>query len=412
MKVVAFLLPLLLAAHSLKAQTGNPSLAEINDAAAFLAGEPLPNQTDHPLTVSAAWQSHVAQLGRDFSSHRDRVLIPMSEWSSTEVGPLLPPGGTVRYLFSGPDILHAFHLFPSAETFILCGLEPVGEAPQIASLDEGRASRALGEVRNALGEIIQLSFFRTKDMKEDLELATFRGTTPLMMVFLAKMGQYVKELEFLRLQKDGSFVGQGLDARGANGVRLVFSPRRLEQNKTLYYFSADLSNGGFDSNGFGAWAASQPRGSAYLKAASYLMHNEWFSKVRQHLLDYSDLVVQDDSGIPYRHFDTKLWEATLYGIYSGPIELFKDEFQPDLVSAYRSSSLPLSFGTGYKWRRGDSNLMRFLRKNRPAVAPVGPAETPPPITDPVANPVAAPLRKPIAEPVSEPSPASTPEAAR
>ncbi len=340
----------------------NAKLAEINDAAAFLAGEELPNRPEHPLTASVAWKQHVAQFGGDYAAHRDRVLIPMSEWSATEIQPRQGAGGTVRYLFSGPDIVHAFHMFPSAETFILCGLEPIGEAPDISALDEGNVSRALAEVRNALGEIIQLSFFRTKDMKEDLQFATFRGTTPLIMVFLAKSGQYVKELEFLQLGKDGSLTSKGLDHVGANGVRMVFSPRRLEQPRTLYYFSADLSNGGFSTGGIGPWLATQPEGSAYLKAASFLMHDDWFSNVRDHLLAHSFQIVQDDSGIPYRRFDVASWDATLYGVYEGPIELFQERYQADLHSAYRVGSVPLPFGTGYKWRKGESNLMRFARK--------------------------------------------------
>ena len=355
------------------------SLATINDAAAFLAGEELPNQTDHPLTRTAAWKSHVSQFGSAFTSHQERVLFPMSEWSATEVVPAQPPGAVVRYMFSGPDILHAIHLFPTAGTFILCGLEPVGQAPDITALNEGNVATALGEVRNSLGEIIQLSFFRTKDMKDDLQFATFQGTTPIMMIFLAKSGQYVKELEFLKLQKDGTLASQGFDHKGANAVRMVVSPRRLNQPKTIYYFSSDLSNGGFDTTGFGTWITRQPKGSAYLKAASFLMHNDWFSKVRDHLLTHSQQIIQDDSGIPYRRFDPAVWNATLYGVYTGPIDLFKDSFQADLVHAYQTDKKPLDFGTGYKWRKGESNLMRFVLKDLPAAeapAAPAPAETP------------------------------------
>jgi hypothetical protein len=160
---------------------------------------------------------------------------------------------------------------------------------------------------------------------------------------------------------------------------LVVSPRRLNQTKTIYYFSSDLSNGGFDPTGFGTWIAQQPKGSAYLKAASFLMHNDWFSKVRDHLLTHSEQIIQDDSGIPYRHLDPATWNATLYGVYTGPIDLFKDSFQGDLVQAYQSDKKPLNFGTGYKWRKGESNLMRFVLRDLPAApAPaVTPAEAPP-----------------------------------
>jgi hypothetical protein len=361
---------LVLLATTLSAETPSaPRLAGINDAAAFLAGEALPNESEHPLALTDAWRTHSAQFGKTFDGHLERVLAPMSEWSGTEVGPVTGPGATVRYLFSGPDILHAFHMFPTADSFVLCGLEPVGRAPEMDSLNEGNAARALAEVRKALDLIVQISFFRTKDMKEDLQSAMFPGTTPLMLVFLAKSGQYIDEIEFFQLQKDGTLAGQGLEATNANGVRIVFSPRRLDQPKTLHYFSCDLSNGGFDPTGFGAWIAGQPKGAAYLKAASFLMHNDWFSKVRDHLLESSYLVVQDDSGIPFRRFDPELWSATLYGVYTGPIDLFKDSYQRDLASAYQTESQPLPFGTGYKWRKGESNLMRFVRQDHEAPVP-------------------------------------------
>lgn len=367
--IITFCLTLAFFPQVSPAQDTATSLATINDAAAFLAGEELPNQQDHPLTQTGSWKSHVSEFGREFAGHQERVLFPMSTWSGTEVSPAQPPGSVIRYLFSGPDILHAFHMFPTAGTYIMCGLEPVGEAPDISALNEGNVGRALGEVRNALGEILQLSFFRTIDMKDDLQFATFQGTTPLMMIFLAKSGQYVKELEFFKLNKDGTLAVQGLDHKGANGVRMVFSPRRLDQPKTLYYFSSDLSNGGFESTGFSTWISGQPKGSSYLKAASFLMHNDWFSKVRDHLLTHSLQIIQDDSGIPYRRFDLTLWTPTLYGVYSGPIDLFKESFQSDLVTAYRNQSNPLGFGTGYKWRKGESNLMRFVLKDLPAQAP-------------------------------------------
>lgn len=365
-------------------QAADPKLGEINDGAAFLAGESLPEETDHPLTKLATWQSHRAELNRDFQSHLDRVLTPMSTWSTTEISPAQSPGATIRYLFSGPDILHALHMFPTAGTYILCGLEPVGVAPDITRLNTDNTTRALGEMRHALAEIIQFNFFRTKDMKNDLQSVVFPGTTPVMMVFLVKSGQYIREVEFLRLGKDGTLTSLGLDSKGADGVRIVFSPLASDQTKTLFYFSSDLSNGGFDTSGFGTWLETQPDGSAYLKAASYLLHNDWFSKVRDHLLAHSVQIVEDDSGIPYRRFDQTLWTPTLYGVYNGPISLFAQDYQADLVAAYHAASHPLPFGTGYKWRKGESTLMRFVRKDLPAQPASNVTE--PAAATPVANP--------------------------
>ncbi len=349
------------------------SIAAINDATAFLAGTELPHHKDHPLAVTSTWQSHSTQMDREFGSHLERVLSPMSDWSVEEIDLHLVTGTTVRYLFSGPDILHAFHMFPSANTFVMCGLEPVGELPSLEDLTTANEGRALSEVRNAIGEIINFSFFRTKDMKEDLQFATFRGTTPIMMIFLNRSGQYIKSVEFLGLNKDGTITSQGLESSGADGVKIEFGPLRMEQKKTLYYFSSDLSDGGFSKNGFETWLETLPKGNAYLKAASFLMHSNWFGDVKDHLLSHSFQIVQDDSGIPFRFYDNT-WDGLLYGRYTGPIDLFSEYFQSDLSSAYQRGSDPLPFGTGYKWRPGESNLMRMIN---PALVPEDPAGAPP-----------------------------------
>ncbi|MDA7921369.1 hypothetical protein N9B73_06395 [Verrucomicrobiales bacterium] len=346
-----------------KSEDSTIPLDRINDAVSFLAGTKLLHESDHPLTNTNSWANHVKTLDAEFKSHRERVLTPMSEWSNKELTPELTIDSTVRYMFSGPDILHAFHMFPSADTFILCGLEPVGEIPQLNELSAGNAGRALGEVRNALGEIINFSFFRTKDMKDDLKFSTFHGTTPIMMVFLARSGQYLKGVEFLTLNEDGTLTSNGLNAKGADAVKIEFSPLRFEKNKTLYYFSSDLSDGGFPKSGFKTWLENQPKGNAYLKAASFLMHESYFKGIRNHLIEHSLQLVQDDSGIPFRYFKSDLWYVDLFGSYTGPIDLFSQHYQSDLRSAYRSRQRPLAFGAGYKWRKVESNLMRFVKQD-------------------------------------------------
>ena len=336
---------------------------KVNDSAAFLAGIRLPHQSDHPLTGIPSWSYHARVLDQEFQHHQDRVLDPMTEWSNAELSRHLVQGSVVRYLFSGPDILHAIHLFPTSSTFILCGLEPVGEIPDLSQLNSGSAERALEEVRTALGEILKFSFFRTNDMKEDLQLATFHGTTPIMMVFLIRCGQYIRSVEYFQLNQDGTLIRKGQDQREADAVKIEFSAGSARETKTLYYFSSDLSDGGFPKTGLRTWLEKQPRGNAYLKAASFLLHKSWFKSVRQHLIDYSYLVVQDDSGIPFRYFDESSWQADLFGSYSGPIDLFAEYYQSDLYEAYLTRKRRLSFGTGYKWVKGESNLMRFLRQD-------------------------------------------------
>ncbi len=102
----------------------------------------------------------------------------------------------------------------------------------------------------------------------------------------------------------------------------------------------------------------------YVKSASYLMHKSHFSAVRNLIIDKSNYVLEDDSGIPLKFFDAKTWQPFLYGTYSGTIPMFSGFYQKDLKSAYDSlSHKSLDFGIGYKHKMGQSNLLLF-KKNK------------------------------------------------
>ena len=132
--------------------------------------------------------------------------------------------------------------------------------------------------------------------------------------------------------------------------------------QTLYYFKTDLSNGG-KSSGFLKWCAGQGPGLSLLKAASYLMHTGEFSAVRNFLLQNSRVIIEDDSGIPFRDLLGAHFDVRVYGTYQGPIQLFAKNYQPDLEKAFRESSPgPLGFGFGYHWQTERGMLILATRK--------------------------------------------------
>ena len=95
-----------------------------------------------------------------------------------------------------------------------------------------------------------------------------------------------------------------------------------------------------------------------LKAASYLMHSDNFSQVRGYLLTHSKVILQDDSGIPYRYFNRNKWDIQFYGRYIGPIPRFLKNGQLDLNkdnNAAHPTYLPFSFG--YQWKPSQSSLI-------------------------------------------------------
>ena len=73
--------------------------------------------------------------------------------------------------------------------------------------------------------------------------------------------------------------------------------------------------------------------TTFLKAASYLLHWQEFSFVREQILKNSSQIVSGPSGMPYRFYDDN-WQLKLYGNYVEPIPLFAGFMQKDLKKAY------------------------------------------------------------------------------
>jgi hypothetical protein len=141
----------------------------------------------------------------------------------------------------------------------------------------------------------------------------------------------------------------------------------LPNNKKshVYYFSKDLSDGNLKNDTkFLDWVS---RKSANLytfnKAASYLMHLNNFSVIRNYIIANSKFHVQDDTGIPYKYFVETDKTVGLYGEYNRLINLFHFNFQKDLKIAYDSlNAKKLSFSLGYNSAHGESNLQTFRNK--------------------------------------------------
>jgi hypothetical protein len=161
------------------------------------------------------------------------------------------------------------------------------------------------------------------------------------------------------LDHDGILHPQGGEASGAPGVQITYG-----NGRTLLYFQADLGNDGLKDNpGFVRLMHRLAPGITYLKAASYLLYENYFSTIRDAILDNSVGIVEDDSGIPFKDFNLAQWDVVPYGNYTGPIGLFKDKLQPDLTEFYaKTPHQPLTFGSGYKFVAAQSSLLVVKKK--------------------------------------------------
>lgn len=360
--------------------------------ARYLAGLlPAGGTPEAGFAADPAWRQHAVAFDQAWTRFdRDR-LAKIRGFASQNLVKRQP---TLLYMFSGPDYLYANAFFPDATTYVLSGLEPIGPIPHVT----GRSGRSLASLRGSLNSVLNLSFFRTREMRQRLSGGEFAGTLPLLMIFLARAGKTVETVDLVRLDAAGAVVAAGgVAARGeVNGVKIVISDKPAEidkpaaerppaaeqtvvgiaapettekaaaigaQRRTLYYFQTDVSNAGPGLDALTAFCATLGPADGFVKSASYLMHEKAFSKIRDMLLERTELVLEDDSGIPVQYFDATKWDLMPFGRYLGPIGLFPGRGQRQLTELYaRVPPKPLAFGIGYRYRENQSNLLLAMKK--------------------------------------------------
>jgi len=329
-------------------------LAAINASARGLAGIPCGGAWER----TPEWQAYKEKLDGEWAYLDQERLKAMRSWGATELADIRAQSSTVFYPFSGPDVLYADTFFPSSRVLLMAGLEPVGTMPDLNALQaQGKLGPYLGSISKSLFTILAASFFKTKDMKVDFNNQLVDGLVPAMVVFLARAGYPIRDIQYVSLTSDGGVGPRG--EHGTPGVQITYADGRQ-----LLYFQQDLGGDGLHSNpGFVKLMQKLAPGITYLKAASYLCYEDYFSTIRDAILDNSLAVVEDDSGIPFKYFDAAKWTVLPYGDYTGPIDLFKDYKQPDLTAFYaKTPHAQLPFGSGYKFHASVSSLLVVKRK--------------------------------------------------
>jgi hypothetical protein len=327
-----------------------------NDQARYLAGLPVP--ADSPieaLTLDAAWKRHAAEMDAAWASCESRSLSKVRDWSEKFVrssGSSAP----CYYMFSGPDALYAQTIYPNASTYVLCGIEPVGSIPDFSKIAAGPT---LDTLRRSLSTVLRYSYFITKDMKADLGEAGLGGTMPVLYVFLARLGCTIDSAQYVSLSPAGE-LGKGR----VPGVRIDFRGRGGRQ--VLYYFKADLADGGSGSAVMNFCRRQGSSGLGLLKAASYLLHGPGFSKCRDFLLNECRIIVQDDSGIPHKYFEPSHWQMRYFGAYAGTTGgPFAKYFQSDLANTYATvQPVEVDFQISYQWNTKIANVQVAVKSGR------------------------------------------------
>ncbi len=336
--------------------------ARITSTARLLAGIGSAYAPHAHVASLDAWTRHRDTLAPQWERLRRERLSVIEDWRDEVLGTELDRCRTLLYPFSGPDFLNAYLLFPRCDTYVFFGLERPGEVPPLEAMSREDAAALLKDVRAALGDILVRNYFITQHMSAQVHTPRLKGMLPLMLASMGLLDVHIAAVEPFDLGRTPApLPNTGVRAaRRAQGVKVTFVQPLVGKPQTLYYLALDATDAALRANPeFLPFLARHKSSFTFLKSASYLLHGDEFAGTRKVLLEASELVVQDDTGIPYRALRERGFDVRLFGRYARPIRDFNYGYQKDLDAAYRQvgsvSVLPFPFG--YHWQEGRSGLM-------------------------------------------------------
>jgi hypothetical protein len=355
--------------------TSASAAGDLAETARFLAGKGVASDSslaEHAHTQSYA--EYAEQIATGWKQFQQPNLERMRTWWT---GHAPASYSTVFYPFSGPDIANALALFPDADSYLMFGLEPPGAIPDLQAMDEEAISSGLNALKASLSSILQVNYFFTRAMEKKLGKGSFNSTTGLLLFFLAMSDCEVTGARRVAIDQGGVLVPgavaddspSGRSRARVPGVEITFR-RDGRKAQTIRYFMVNVADASLAkrSPDFMPYLERQRRFVTMIKSASYLMHKEGiqepahFEQIRALILNHSDFVVQDDSGVPLRLFARDTWRLQFHGTYEAPTPEFAKHLQKDLkVEIQRNSTGKLPFSYGYAYKQRESNLMTAAR---------------------------------------------------
>lgn len=329
-------------------------------------------QVEHEFKIdSSYYREYVDYITSEFTGIKEKRLDKLMSWKNEVV----PQSDEERlrkvfYPFSGGDFIHLYQLYPKAPNYLMLAIEPIGTLPDFNSLSVYDIDTALHESRVMLRDIFFRSYFITKNMATDIKKSKqIGGILPSILWGISSSGHDIVSVENVSLSNNGdmSYTAAKLGESFEQGVRVNFVEHGSKTIQEVTYLSCDISNKGFAKDtALTALMTDLGDVNSFVKAASYLMHYKTFSEIRNVILDHSVVHIQDDTGIPFKYFDSEKSTIRLYGKYVTPVKDFSESlFQEDLDSAYNNSSYyagKLPFSMGYHWGSKDQNQIVVLRK--------------------------------------------------
>jgi hypothetical protein len=358
--------------------TGNFRKSDVDpywdDLARFLAGMPLsPGSKFTPRLNKDYVKNHAAVMDEFRIKILNEISSHITPWRKANI-PEKSAKNTAFYPFSGADFINLYTFFPEAKNYIMMALEGSGPVPDPITLSDKNLSSGLASVKRNVMDIVGRNYFRDAVMNREMKNKNLLGTTPVLLAFAAILGLTVTSVESVFIDSEGNVRVQSETAKTQDdgdiitGTRIFIMSPSDRRPRSLLYLKVRLGNSAMDAGtSSGKFFKKIGPLNTMLKSAVYLLRWDKFSDLRDFIMAGSGIIVQDDTGVPYRFLEKSLWEINLFGRYTRGFtlsDLKNPLYQPELAKDFRDNSKPLEFHYGYgSWRgKGMSNILVAIKR--------------------------------------------------
>lgn len=343
-----------------------------NKFVGLLSGDTL--LTKSGLKNHSIWLNYARHTNKKWGVLSNRMSKPISEWVSSAKLDIKNEPKTLVYPFAGGDFYYSHLFFPKQDTIIMVGLEPAGYLFDVENSDSVKLSKYLTNLEQSLYFPHKLGFFRTLSMEVDFTKGYLNGTIHTCLYYMSKFGfdiQYIKAFDIDENGNPTKEVEVGTSAHKRQAIRIGFQDKNgTGAVKELIYISGDLSDKGLSSggdskkgNGLYKFLNNRKNIVSFFKAASYLMHNDYFSRIRGIMTRNSKRILQDDSGVPFAILKSSGFDVTVYGEYTRTIQLFRTRVQKDMKAEYAAKKpAKLPYNIGYNAEFKQCNMQSAVKR--------------------------------------------------
>jgi hypothetical protein len=325
-------------------------------AACGPSGE-LPTRFDPALVLR-----HCDELAHVYDEYR-KIWVEVAKAFFASHRPRDLPDDVV-YPFGGGDLASALATFPAATEITTISLEPAGDVRLVDALSQDRLGPELSLHRSRIERLFGEAYSRTDNLEKE-STAALPGEILFALAALVAYRDEPVGLRYFRLQQDGSVAA----AEDAQATRKLFDNAELRFRPigdstrpihVLRHIAHNLDDDHLAASPLLAHLNGKRKVLAMTKAASHLLWKDHFALIRGWLLEHTDWMVSDSSGIPPRFARPAGFSQDTYGKYEGPGPWGLPDGPDGLDFKRLFASGPvreLGFRYGYPDKNGHANLI-------------------------------------------------------